>query len=344
MRSSLAFLLLFGLLFISSSFAEEEKDEPVEVDRYAVPEDADVPALVKFVEELKSFRPKTAEEARNHQRQSSVAIRITAEKILKLEKDPKSDAYVFAKVVTLGSEVRSLIAATPEERKEFLREAQTVIESGKPDVQKLQLAMQTANILESVDQELAINTYETFGKVFAESPTQRIADNGKLMVGAARRLQLPGHPLELKGKTFDGKDFELGQLKGKVVLIDFWATWCGPCIAEIPNMKKLYSEYHDQGFEIVGLSLDQDRTDLEEFLEARELPWTILHDEENEGKHPAATHYGVFGIPTMILVGKDGNVLDIHARGAQLKGLLAKQFPETAAEVEEKAGEKKKAE
>jgi len=91
-------------------------------------------------------------------------------------------------------------------------------------------------------------------------------------------------------------------------------------------MKRMYKKYHDQGFEIVGLSLDQDRNDLKDFLAEKELPWTILHDKENDGQHPAVTEYGVFGIPCMILVGKDGKVIDTQARGEKLQELLEKQF------------------
>jgi thiol-disulfide isomerase/thioredoxin len=295
--------------------------------RYTVP-DTDVEGLVKYIEELRTFQPGTAEEALLHRRKAAPAIREAAEKILKQEKDTKSEAYRTAKSITLGSEVRSLITATEDERRDFVKQVTDLLKSGEPTRQQAQLAMQTASMLEGVDPKLASESYKTFGAILEKASDKQLARNGQRMAGAARRMQLPGHAMELQGKTVAGDPINLADLKGKVVLVDFWATWCGPCLAEIPNMKKLYEKYHDQGFEIVGVSLDQDREALEEFLAAKKLPWTIVHDPENEGQHPAATYYGVFGIPTMILVGRDGKVIDTHARGENLEKLLEKQFDE----------------
>src|SRR5207302_9350088 len=120
----------------------------------------------------------------------------------------------------------------------------------------------------------------------------------------------------------DGKDFDLAKLKGKVVLIDFWATWCGPCRAELPNMKKVYERYHKDGFEIVGISLDNDKSDLAAFLEKDKLPWPSIFDQASD----LADDYGVFSIPLPILVGRDGRVISLEARGVELDRLLKEQF------------------
>ena len=117
-----------------------------------------------------------------------------------------------------------------------------------------------------------------------------------------------------------------------MVLIDFWATWCGPCRAALPSVKAAYKKYHERGFDVVGISIDQDRKALEEFITQYELPWVTLHDETGEGSHPVADYYGVLSIPTMILVGRDGKVISTHARGDQLEELLTAQFGEADAE------------
>jgi len=301
-------------------------------DLYTVPKGADVETLMNFVKEIQDFKPTSVEQSRTHQRKGRIAIGDAARAILKIEKDTKSEAYLFAKSVELGSELRSLIAANPEERKAYCDQVAVLLQNPHVGGQQLELARKVAEMLEDLDEPLAIESYKRFGASLAKSRDKKLAKNGEMFMGVARRLELPGKPLKLTGNKFDGTKFDLADLKGKVVLVDFWATWCGPCIAEIPNMRRMYKKYHDQGFEIVGLSIDEDRDELKEFLEEKQLPWTILHDKENEGDHPATTEYGVFGIPTMILVGKDGKVVDIHARGEKLEELLEKQFASGAEE------------
>ena len=147
--------------------------------------------------------------------------------------------------------------------------------------------------------------------------------------GAERRLSLPGKPIELVGTLLDGTPFDQAALAGKVVLVDFWATWCGPCVAEIPRVRELYDRYHDRGFEVVGISLDDDAEALAAFTAKHEIPWSIIHDRRgDEGRPPLAERYGITGIPTMILVGRDGLVVSIEARGRRLEELLAEAFPD----------------
>jgi thiol-disulfide isomerase/thioredoxin len=139
-----------------------------------------------------------------------------------------------------------------------------------------------------------------------------------------------------------------------VVLVDFWATWCGPCLGELPNVREKYHQYHDKGFEVVGISLDRDRQALEKFLADEQNPWITLHDGDWKD-NAVASYYGVMGIPTVILVDKEGKVVSIRARGPELGKQLEQLLgppdpaPETPADGDkpadaEKAGAAKAAE
>ncbi|MBS0203096.1 MAG: TlpA family protein disulfide reductase [Planctomycetes bacterium] len=182
-----------------------------------------------------------------------------------------------------------------------------------------------------IDKEMneeAAGLYDRLAKLVMHSEVA----NAELLVtrfeGIARRLRLPGNFMSLEGKTLDGKEFDWTAYRGKVVLVDFWATWCGPCIGELPNVKENYKKYHDKGFDIVAISLDRSRDPLEKFVEKEELPWTQLYEPEIQaGKgwnHPLAQHYGINSIPAAILVDKDGNVVSMKARGEVLTKLLEK--------------------
>ena len=122
-----------------------------------------------------------------------------------------------------------------------------------------------------------------------------------------------GKPLEIKFTSTDGIKVDLSKMKGKVVLIDFWATWCGPCVVELPNVKKAYAKLHPKGFEIVGISLDSNKDKLLNFIKEKEMPWPQYFDGLS-WKNKISTRYGIRSIPAMWLVDKEGNLVDKNAR------------------------------
>ncbi len=133
-------------------------------------------------------------------------------------------------------------------------------------------------------------------------------------------LEVGKPALEFTATTMDGTSIDFPKhYAGKLVMLDFWATWCGPCIGEIPNMKQAYADWHEEGFEILGISFD--RADMEEkikaFLEEKELPWSQIYD----GKYWDATlglMHDVSGIPFVLLV--DGDTHQILATAKELRG------------------------
>lgn len=135
-----------------------------------------------------------------------------------------------------------------------------------------------------------------------------------------------GRPFNAELTRLDGSTLTLpNDLMGKVVVVDFWATWCGPCVGSLPHLKELYAKYNDRGVEFVGISLDRDRDALETMIRERELNWI-----QTFPGHEAADEYGVEAIPSVWVVGKDGKVVSDSAR-SDLEGVIRRAL---AAEVE----------
>lgn len=132
---------------------------------------------------------------------------------------------------------------------------------------------------------------------------------------------------DFESKTVDGKDIRFSELveKGKVTLLDFWASWCIPCIQESKELKELYKTYHEKGFNIVSVSLDTDKQKWLHAIQKHELPWT--HISTLKGfKDPGAIEYAVQAIPYIILIDRDGNIINQNQHGDILHNAIKEQF------------------
>ena len=240
-----------------------------------------------------------------------------------LTNSPSKDLANEARRLVLVSEAQQILSSGDAKAAEGLVAKTAAMLAADPDdVQSAGLAMQLAGAFEHMPggEAVAAAAYRSFGPAMAKSSNEQIQKMGEGFAGTLRRLSLPGHPMEINGTLLNGKPFDQKTLAGKVVLVDFWATWCGPCVAEIPNVLEQYEKYHKDGFEVVGISLDQEREALEKFVTEQKLPWPILFEEpKGDGwQHPLATFYGISGIPTVVLIGRDGNVITLDARGEKL--------------------------
>ena len=137
-------------------------------------------------------------------------------------------------------------------------------------------------------------------------------------------------PLTVSGTTVQGKSFSTAQWKGKVVMVDFWATWCGPCLEEMPGVVDIYNKYHSQGLEIVGVSNDSEKPKLLEFLKQHlELKWPQLYGPSNSPEHwnALSEQFKVSSIPTVYLIDRNGVLRTTTARN-RLEELIAQLLHE----------------
>ena len=178
--------------------------------------------------------------------------------------------------------------------------------------------------------DLAREIYRKIGERFKSHSDKQLAETiAQVVARGETRTTLVGKPYEITGVTIDGSDIDWKQYKGKVVLVDFWATWCIPCIQELPNVIDQYKKYHEQGFEVVGVNLDDDPARLKRFMDEAPIPWktVVTVNEKTHGfDAPIAAKNGIDKIPFTILVDREGTVSAINLRGAELQTSLAKIF------------------
>lgn len=176
--------------------------------------------------------------------------------------------------------------------------AADVLQEVKRDLPETESGKRVDGILDALKEEIA---------------AERIRDT--LVVGA----KFPG----FDEKDLSGKPLSLASYKGRVVLVDFWATWCGPCVIAMPNVIATYQKYHDRGFDIIGVSLDVDQAALEKFLKENNITWPQYFDGK-KWDNQLAVKYGVTSTPTSYLLDGDGKIIGENLRGPDLEAAVAK--------------------
>jgi thiol-disulfide isomerase/thioredoxin len=193
---------------------------------------------------------------------------------------------------------------------------------------KQDMVAQVADLLSQSTENPAL--IQRIEKVITDDLDGPLALRMKQDVVARQKLRgLLNNELVLKGPKVDGGTLSTAEWKGRVVLVDFWATWCPPCVSSLPRLKKLYAQHHDKGFEILGISSDENAESLKEFLaDQKDMPWPHLFDAEEPGPHALARRHGVQQLPTWFLIDRKGKVRSVKAHEENLEELIPKLLAE----------------
>lgn len=204
-------------------------------------------------------------------------------------------------------------------------EAQSVFESYLKGI-RFQSPFRTLDLASSLAAQARIagdmaGSREIYERVAAAYPLN--AQISEIIEGRIARQELIGQPApRVAADDLDGKRVEIADFADKVILVDFWATNCAPCLAEFPNLKQLYKANHEKGFEIVGVSFDDGPDTVQAFVARAKLPWRMVMNETPEGT--VSQRYKTKTIPALFLIDRKGNVAQVDVRGNDLRAVVEK--------------------
>lgn len=192
-----------------------------------------------------------------------------------------------------------------------------------PDPHFFQQAREiVAHLERSGHVEAAVQIAEKVGAAYSRFDDEQLSQVAELWAESVRRrLGVVGTEVAVEGTLAAGGPLDWASLRGKVVLVDFWATWCRPCVESLPELEELYARHRSDGFEIVGVTLDFERADLDAFLAQRKLPWLVVAnmlDKTEAATEPNVERFGVEGIPWVVLVDRQGRAAAVGLHGEQL--------------------------
>lgn len=236
-------------------------------------------------------------------------------------KDTDLLAYVKFRSLTASYNL-SLQPTKPDEKKDYakiqvkwLDDLEDFVKDYPRSPDTAEAMLQLALAQESSGKEEEANAW--YSRIVGEFPTTPIA---KKATGARKRLASVGKTIDLKGKSLDGQTVDLLTLRGKTVLVHYWATWCGPCKDDMVELKRLQAKFAGKPLQIVGVNLDNEAAEAAGWLKTNRHPWPQLHETGGlEGR--LAAELGIWTLPTMILVDKEGKVVnrDIHINELELE-------------------------
>lgn len=243
------------------------------------------------------------------------------------------DADTYSKIMTaldLESDSLNKIGSDQnisEKKRTELRDLQAALDGRRRDgsfsfIRNHPHSIVSANILDVYASTWGKdNTQELYDLLLPEMKNTSYGRNVNRYLTLNRNLKVGDQFVDFEQVNHQGQKIKLSAFKGKVILLEFWAAWCGPCRRENPELVKTYKEFREKGFEILGVSLDENKEHWTQAITTDELIWENV-SELNGAKNSAALIYGIFGIPDNFLIDRSGKIIARNLRGEDLKKKL----------------------
>lgn len=293
-------------------------------EKIAIPATTNPSELRLFIESLQKRQPANRDQYVEMQR----SIKSAAEVALKHQSDRQSElgqflenAFVNSAVMLMGNTGEDAPVTAMNRFLEHLKSSQ------KPTQNDLKMGMLACQNLEQLtDRGIAKKAYQDLIDVLVAKEDKDLENWIELLKGNVKRLDSIGKQIELTGKTLDGKEIDLKSMRGKYILLYFWASWDQSTGTELPYIKQIADKYREQGFDVLTLSFDTDEAALKKFVADKQFPWPVLWEPGDDWAANIVQKYGISAIPTPILLDKEGRVLHLEARGLMLGKLMRDIF------------------
>jgi thiol-disulfide isomerase/thioredoxin len=202
------------------------------------------------------------------------------------------------------------LITTPDQAADIEERIADLVRKNQTDPRIIFFPLARAELMLRFDHQKGVTLLQELTK----APEQKLAEAAQ-----ARLLkeQMIGQPVDVQFTAVDGSSVDLRTLRGKIVLVDFWATWCPDCIREMPEIRQTYQKYKDRGFAVIGISLDKDAQALSSFVARKLISWPQYFDGKGWG-NDFATQYGVRAIPELWLINQRGELLSTNILPGQL--------------------------
>jgi thiol-disulfide isomerase/thioredoxin len=280
--------------------------------------------LDRVIATAKGIRPGSADQYSAMQ----IAIRDASKQLMTVLKDKNLPRYKQAQLDSMssslalatffGEEARAKVVA---QLKQMLRERETL---SIEDVQMATIA--AANLELNPNKKDARDIYALLDEMLAEDKREEMQSMRINLQSSLRRIDLLGSKFEIEHKDIRNKPIKTEDFAGKFVIVDFFASWCQPCLSEVPRLKKYAAKYKEKGLEVLAISLDETRDELDRYLSDADLPWPVIHDNAEDPLEKLQLKFGVAALPTVLLLNKEGTVVSLEARGAELDRLMEMLF------------------
>ena len=276
--------------------------------------------LEKVITTARAIRPASPEQYSAMQ----TAIRDASKQLMTALKDKELPRYKQAQLDSMSASLALATFFGEEARAKVVEQLKQMLKDReKLSIEDVQMAtMAAANLELNPNKKDARDIYVLLDELLTDDKREEMQAMRINLQSSISRIDLLGSKFELDSKDTRQKPIKTEDYAGKFVIVDFFASWCQPCLSEVPRLKKHLEKYKSKGLEVVAISLDDTREALDKYLSTAELPWPVIHDNAEDPLKRLQLKFGVASLPTVLLLNKEGTVVSLEARGAELDRLM----------------------